>query len=296
MSFQKISLIMILLILSLPGSLIAQNPFFKSSNSDNEKVEIDSTAISNDESQISLITELKMKLLNIQKRFYKKLYNQKDQIKTGRGIFLAIFIAFIYGFFHALGPGHGKIFLSGYFFNNKANIKKGLVSSFSVGMLHSLSGVILVFLLYYIFNAPVTSTSDNIRNKMQLVSYFILLALGLFLLFKSMRSFSRKDFTENNTLSLGGLIIAVGLVPCPGAVIISIFSISVLNSIIFAVILNLSMGIGMSLAISFFSLLPILIGRIKLPSEKMEIIWKILSVLGALLITIFSRALLLSIN
>ena len=60
------------------------------------------------------------------------------------GIVLA---AFLYGIFHAVGPGHGKVVISGWFATRRARITHGLVASLIAAMVQAGSAIAAVAVL-----------------------------------------------------------------------------------------------------------------------------------------------------
>ena len=52
--------------------------------------------------------------------------------------------AFLYGIFHAIGPGHGKVVIAGWFATRRARIAQGLVASLIAAMVQSASAIALV--------------------------------------------------------------------------------------------------------------------------------------------------------
>ena len=52
--------------------------------------------------------------------------------------------AFLYGIFHAIGPGHGKVVIAGWFATRRARIAQGLVASLIAAMVQSISAIAIV--------------------------------------------------------------------------------------------------------------------------------------------------------
>lgn len=274
--------ILLLMLIFFSFLLLAENPLFGGSkeHAAPQKQEIGKAR----EDQPGFFQKLKHKLVLQQKKLYRQLYKEKKKSATAGGMLLLMMITFAYGFLHALGPGHGKLFITGYYFANKAKPMQGIISGTIIGLLHALSGVILVIILQFILKLPVNTTSDNLRNQFQIVSYTVLLLIGCYLLYRSLAH----DCHHHEQTSLWGLILTIGLIPCPGAVMISIFGITILESIFATMLLIFSMGIGMSIAISLFSLIPTLAHSVDHPILKNKIIFKIFGVGGSLLIILIS--------
>ena len=55
-----------------------------------------------------------------------------------------VLAAFLYGVFHAIGPGHGKIVIAGWFATRRARIAHGLIASLIAAMVQSASAIAIV--------------------------------------------------------------------------------------------------------------------------------------------------------
>ena len=123
--------------------------------------------------------------------------------------------------------------------------------------------VILLFLLPFQSEA-----GDNpfISQKIKLVSYSLVLVIGLVLLYNSL--FRRTEHAPSNPggdapagspgpKGLLPLALAVGIVPCPGVVIITMFALS-FNLLAIGLLMSFIMALGMASTISTAGLLTIL--------------------------------------
>ena len=62
-------------------------------------------------------------------------------------------ISFLYGVFHAAGPGHGKAVISSYVVANEETWKRGVVLSFASALLQALVAVVIVGIAAALLNA-----------------------------------------------------------------------------------------------------------------------------------------------
>ncbi len=142
-------------------------------------------------------------------------------------------LAFAYGVIHALGPGHGKVFVSTYFLSRRARVKQGVLMGSLMSFLHVLSAVILVFLFYFVLKSGGLGSVDDAGGHLQKISAGLIVLVGLFLAWKSLRSIFQDSSdqcaccnSDPDNKGILSLCLAVGLVPCPGAALILFFSIS----------------------------------------------------------------------
>src|SRR3546814_6975127 len=61
-----------------------------------------------------------------------------------RPAFAIVLLSFLYGVFHAVGPGHGKAVLGSYFLTRRAQVLHGLGASFLSAAVQAVSAIVLV--------------------------------------------------------------------------------------------------------------------------------------------------------
>ena len=71
----------------------------------------------------------------------------KDEKNPLTYMFL-LFIAYMYGVIHALGPGHGKTLVGSYFLSNERSYSKALFISLAIGVVHTFSAFFLTLIIY----------------------------------------------------------------------------------------------------------------------------------------------------
>ena len=217
------------------------------------------------------IQKMLNKITPLQHRLNKALVALTREIKETRSkksLSIVIVIAFIYGVIHALGPGHGKTITWSYFLSKQAHITKGIVLGNAIAFLHAASALVIVFSLQLLARQAVLTSFEAISRTVQLVSYALIAMIGLFLLIRTCRNLRRKKDHPGNSLSYEDakprnmipVAIGVGLIPCPGAVIILLFS-SAMGVLKLGVLLTLMMALGMGVTISSVAVLTIVAKR-----------------------------------
>lgn len=210
------------------------------------------------------------KFLGWQHRLNAKLTEQVKRVKDDRSwnTFLPlIFISFFYGVLHAVGPGHGKVVVFSYFISRKASIKKSIFLGILISFFHAFSGIVIVLALYFVIKTAYLSPFEAISRKIKFVSYSLILLIGLLLLLNSI--FNIKAGLNSNTgkknplneiqknKDLLPIAFAVGMVPCPGVVIIMLFALS-FNLLIIGVAMSFIMAMGMAITITMAGIISIL--------------------------------------
>ena len=190
----------------------------------------------------------------------------------GSAAYTLLGISFLYGVFHAAGPGHGKAVISSYLVANNETWRRGIVLSFASAILQAFTAIAIVAVAAGLLGATAKAMGDTVR-VIEIVSYSLILLIGLRLLWVKGRAFLRAlrlgagHHTHDHTHEHGhghhhhhdhdhdhdhdasawshghapepselagvhwlrrGLtaIVAVGLRPCSGAIIVLVFALA----------------------------------------------------------------------
>jgi nickel/cobalt transporter (NicO) family protein len=90
-------------------------------------------------------------------------------------------LSFLYGIFHAAGPGHGKAVISSYLVANQETWTRGVVLSFASALLQALVAVAVVGVAAALLNAT-AATMNRAVNVIEIVSYSLIIVIGVRLL------------------------------------------------------------------------------------------------------------------
>ncbi|GAB5460473.1 MAG: nickel/cobalt transporter [Hoeflea alexandrii] len=214
-------------------------------------------------------------------------------------------LSFLYGVFHAAGPGHGKAVISSYMIANEVALKRGVVLALLSSMLQALTAVTVVAAAFF-FLRGLSISMTSATYFMEIASYALITAFGLWLLTRKLLSLraaqtisthaaaaqtaghhhghdhahhhhhthaegevcatcghahlpdpkmiSGRDFSVREAWSA---VIAVGLRPCSGALIVLTFS--MLNGLWIAGIASaFAMALGTAITVSALATLAVL--------------------------------------
>lgn len=208
---------------------------------------------------------------------------QKDRNK--KFLLLALGLSFLYGIAHSMGPGHGKIFMVSQVIGSNVKYLTIIGSSFVFAFLHSLSGLVLVAILK-LLSMSLLRDSTTFSTLAQNISYVIIILLGLWILYKAL-FLKNETHHSHDGKSLFATALTIGLVPCPGSIIIAVFAMK-MGTYFLGVMMVLTMALGMALTLITLNSLTLFVKSVTtqlLVSEKnIHKISKVLTIIGALLI------------
>jgi nickel/cobalt transporter (NicO) family protein len=124
-----------------------------------------------------------------QAEFYRALSGAIRAAKTDGSAAWTLFgISFLYGIFHAAGPGHGKAVISSYVVANEETWKRGVVLSFASALLQALVAVAIVGVAAVLLNVTAPTMTTAVR-WIEIVSYALIILIGARLLWVKGRAF-----------------------------------------------------------------------------------------------------------
>ena len=132
---------------------------------------------------------------------------------------LFIGVSFLYGLLHSLGAGHGKVLVSSYLISNQGTIAKAIVIATTTALLQALVAIVLVESMLTLYASSMRDVHSAVASTIR-ISYFCVICAGFVVMFNAVTS-KRRSARPHGIYSI---IIAVGLRPCTGAVMILLFS------------------------------------------------------------------------
>jgi len=232
-----------------------------------------------------------------QAHFYRQLTNavRAWQAQEAAAWHL-IGLSFAYGVFHALGPGHGKAVISSYVLANRQTARNGALLAMLSALLQALVAIGLVALLGLVFNA--TAAVMNLATVwLERVAYALVTVLGAWLVW--VKVICPWRFRANRPAQVGHsgahlaphnvhghdscghahapplamvqgqctlrraayAVLAVGLRPCSGALIVLVFALSQ-GFFAAGIAAALAMGVGTGVTVAALASVAALAGDV----------------------------------
>jgi nickel/cobalt exporter len=128
-------------------------------------------------------------ILAKQAEFYRLFSSTIRAAKSdGSAAYTLLGISFLYGIFHAAGPGHGKAVISSYLVANDETWKRGIVLSFASAILQAFTAVAIVGIAAVALGATAKAMGNTVR-VIEIVSYAMIILIGLRLFWVKGRAF-----------------------------------------------------------------------------------------------------------
>jgi ABC-type nickel/cobalt efflux system permease component RcnA len=157
--------------------------------------------------------------------------------------------AFMLGFMHALEPGHGKSVMAAYILGTGANLRDALLLGLTVVISHTSVVFALGILSIYLVG---TLSSEMTHDIMSVIGGGILITVGIWILKNYFRPHEHKIDTKKGVLAIG---LSAGLVPCPAALAVLLFSITsgnLYDGLVYVFIFSLGLALSISLLSTLF--------------------------------------------
>ncbi len=208
--------------------------------------------------------------------FTKAMTDIRDR-ESSAPLWFGLLIAFAYGVVHTLGPGHGKAVVISYFVGEGGSLMRGVGMGTRIAVFHVLSAVIIVWVTDFAVRQATGSAPSDYR-VVKLVSYAAIALIGGFMLWKAVGA-TRLKHEHNHELGdghddhehegchaceaavnpkgvSGWLALAVGSVPCTGALLVLLFGMAN-NLLVPAILMVIAISAGMAVAMSGIGVLAI---------------------------------------
>ena len=245
-------------------------------------------------------------------RLIQSLARQEDPLLIGS----LMVASFLYGVFHAAGPGHGKAVIASYMLATKAPFRKGVQLAFSSALLQGIVAIALVFMLSQVFALAGMVTETT--RVLEMASYIAIGAIGMWMLWRIARGKSSCGHDHSHSHDAGAhcehdhhhdsschhgskvdktaqrstwaMVTAIGIRPCTGAVLVLLFSTST-DILHWGMVATMVMALGTAITVSALALISVALRDASIgltPSVWRTRLTQILGVIAALLLIFIS--------
>lgn len=251
--------------------------------------------------------------LNGEMRAHLAVLKDSGGVQPALGLMLA---AFLYGVFHAIGPGHGKVVIGSWLVSRRARVAYGLTACFLSAAVQAATAITVVAVLA---GAAALAPKDILAQAawLEVASYGLIAIMGLVMGWNALRgraacghdhSHSHEHehghsccghhhhHQEESPRTLWTMAAAIGFRPCSGAILVLLFTLA--NGLFWVgIAATFAMAAGVGLTVSGIGLTALglnrLLDRGAGHSRHGETLRKALALAGAAAITLLGVTLLL---
>lgn len=204
-------------------------------------------------------------------------------------------ISLLYGVFHAVGPGHGKAVISAYLLANERAVRRGILLAFLASLVQAVSAILLVGVLAVLLGAAGVAVRES-AGVLESASYALVALVGAWMLVSLLRGGHQHHHHDQGdehhhghdqvpgaacghnpvpdpALALGtgkgrlskaaGLVLAVGIRPCSGAVLVLLFALAQ-GVLLAGIAATFAMSLGTAVTVSLLAVLTLYSKRLAL--------------------------------
>lgn len=223
-----------------------------------------------------------------QREFHRALTRELRELRGKDGVGWAlVLMSFLYGVLHAAGPGHGKAVLTTYLLTHRHRLNRGIAMGTTAALLQGLTALLLVYGLIGLAGwlPRETETASLWAAR---VSFILLAVVGLYLLVRAAGTLSgtvhqfRREAgrvhhdhaghthgescgckhapsvaeidTAGSRRAAAGVVLAIGLRPCSGAVLVLILA-AVMDLTWHGTLAVLAMSVGTAITVVVLAIL-----------------------------------------
>ncbi|MDO8288652.1 MAG: nickel/cobalt transporter [Parvibaculum sp.] len=228
------------------------------------------------------VSGLAYRAMRMQQEYFRglaKAFRSFDLERSFDAAFALISISFAYGIFHAVGPGHGKFIVSSYLLADERDVKRGIGLAFASSFAQAVTAIVLVGALAIVLGLTHRAVADSVPT-IERVSFLFVIGVGAVLLWRALRPAHTHDDHHghghdhahhdhdghahmptpaevrkiHDWRDMAGIVLAVGLRPCTGAILVLLFALTQ-NAFLIGALSSFAISLGTAITVSVLAVL-----------------------------------------
>ncbi len=241
----------------------------------------------------SFLTQLILYVQTEQQRLHRALAGAIRTLKAEGSATAAwglISLSFLYGVFHAAGPGHGKAVLSAYLLTQPTALRKSLVLAAASSLMQGVTAIVIVTGVLVVIGLA-ARTSGLVVQWLETASFALVALVGGWLALRAARALApalglasapaeahahghhhhhdhdhdhgscghahvptpAQAASAGSLREMTGVVLSIGIRPCSGAVLVLVFA-NVLGMTLAGIAAVMAMSVGTAIAVSLIAL------------------------------------------
>lgn len=236
------------------------------------------------------VSALLYRAMRLQQEYFRSLATAFRAFNLERSLAAAttlIGLSFAYGIFHAVGPGHGKVIVTSYLLADERDVRRGIVLAFLSSLAQAVTAILVVGALAIVLGLTHHAVTRAVPT-IERLSFLLVIAVGAVLLWRALRGKGHNhdhhhshdhphehhdhDHSHaghahlptpaelraaHNWRDMGAVILAIGLRPCTGAILVLLFALTQ-DAFLVGMLSSLAMSIGTAITVSLLAVFTLL--------------------------------------
>ena len=224
-------------------------------------------------------------VMSMQQEYYRAMAGALRTVnlqQSAAAVWALVSISFLYGVFHAAGPGHGKIVVTSYLLADEREVRRGILLAFLAAFMQALTAILVVGILAVIIGMSSRRTADAVP-VIERASFVLIAGVGLWLIWQAVSRHRRNPRDHHvhehehgsgcghdhahmpapaeiravkGWKGMGAMILSIGLRPCSGAILVLLFALTQ-GAFMVGVLSALVMSVGTAITVAGLAVLTV---------------------------------------
>tara|TARA_R110000868_G_scaffold177382_1_gene415812 strand:+ start:2467 stop:3381 length:915 start_codon:yes stop_codon:yes gene_type:complete len=230
------------------------------------------------------VSALLYRAMRLQQDYFRSLATAFRAFNLERSFAAAttlIALSFAYGIFHAVGPGHGKVIVTSYLLADERDVRRGIALAFLSSLAQAVTAIVVVGALALVLGLTHRAVTGAVPT-IERMSFLLVIAVGAVLLWRALRGNGHNHHHDahdhhhdhdhsghahlptpaelraaHNWRDMAAVILAIGLRPCTGAILVLLFALTQ-DAFLIGILSSLAMSVGTAITVSLLAVFTLL--------------------------------------